>query len=492
MVQVSSQPLKELRCAVAPLAETNCLYVILRHAFISGTFIAGCAYRPEDALPSIILTTPVMLSSYAEMEDAVGNEEWERINQPEVRKRVQNRLSQRRHSEYPKTFDNFVTRHPVAEYLAIGEKLRQQREPTTQEIIIPSSFNSSYPMDGTHGLSDYPSPSLSFNGQDDRNDLPRSNQPQEVYDNFDSFSAQDMLPPDQTVSNVMAQHAPPGSVGMSRSMTPHMGRSAMNNVYQPNNMRHMGSLASGAQSLPGDSRNEFWDSPSLSDSQWAIPSFAQNSAPVCNPRVTTNHPRPASRHMHRPIARPMPRRMSNASSNQQMNAPPTPRTVDSHPSPVVQRTAANQTYPRSSSRLETAKFEVESTESNNDACSHCHTCRAPHTVDDQRPGRTSPKTPTSTPSRESSQASSPDHLEILANCSKVLADLARQSEFRDENEPEQRSRSSKRNKSNQNGYFVDGGGSSQEDDDAKGHRRHNRVEKVLILCVKNGRKTKGK
>ena len=60
---------------------------------------------------SAFSTKPVMLSSYAEMEDTVGNEEWERINQPEVRKRVQNRLSQRRHSEYLKASRSLLTPH---------------------------------------------------------------------------------------------------------------------------------------------------------------------------------------------------------------------------------------------------------------------------------------------------------------------------------------------------------------------------------------------
>ena len=55
------------------------------------------AYRQSDC------KTPVMRSSYAEMEDAAEREEWERINQPEVRKRVQNRLSQRRRSKYSLT-----------------------------------------------------------------------------------------------------------------------------------------------------------------------------------------------------------------------------------------------------------------------------------------------------------------------------------------------------------------------------------------------------
>lgn len=433
-----------------------------------------------------------MLSSYAEMEDAVGDGEWERINQPEVRKRVQNRLSQRRHSEYPKPSRSHVRLHPRAECFTQGEKIRQQREPVSQEIMIPPSFTSSYTMDAGPGTSDYPSPSLSFNGQDDRHILPRSNQPQEGYDAFDGFNAHDMLPPDQPVSNTITQHAQPGSVGMNRSMTPHMGRPAMNNSFQSTDMRPLGSLPSGPPPLPAESRNEYWDSQSLSDPQWAIPAFHQKPNPVSNPTASTNNPRQTSGHMPRPMVRPMPRRMSNASSHLQINIPPTPRTSDSHSSPVLQRNIANQAYPRSTSHLENANTESESTRDNQDACSHCRTCRAPNASDDQKPGRASPKTPRSTPSRDSSQASSPDHLEILANCSKVLANLARQSDYRDEDEPEQRPRSSKRSKSNLDGYFVDGNGSSQEDSYGDGRRRRSVVGKVVILCVKNERKTKGK
>lgn len=433
-----------------------------------------------------------MLSSYAEMEDAVGNEEWERINQPEVRKRVQNRLSQRRHSEYPTVSRPSPRLHAVAEYSTQGDKLRQQREPVSHEIIIPPSFTSSYTMEGAPGTSDYPSPSLSFNGQDDRHNLPRPNQPQEGYDAFDAFNAQDMLPPDHTVSTTMAQPAQAGSVGMNRSMTPHMGRPAMNNSYQPNNMQPLGSLASGPPTLPAVSRNEYWDSQSLSDPQWAIPSFHQNSVPASNLPASTNNPRHTSSHMPRPMVRPMPRRVSNASSNQQTNILPTPRASDSHSSPVLQRNIANQAYHRSSSHLENANTESESTRKNNDVCSHCRTRRAPSSFDDQKPGQASPKTPTSTPSRDSSQTNSPDHLEILANCSKVLANLARQSDYRDENEPEERPRSSKRSKTNLDDYYVDVNRTLQEDDYGDGHHRHNVIGKVVILCVKNGRKNKGK
>ena len=347
-------------------------------------------------------------------------------------------------------------------------------------------------MDGAPGTSDYPSPSLSFNGQDDRNYSSRSNQPQDAYDAFDGFNAQDMLPPERTVSNAMAQNAQPESVAMNRSMTPHMGHSAMHNSFQPNSMRPLGSLAPVVPSVAAESRNEYWDSQSMSDPQWAIPGFHRNSVPAPNPPASTNNSRPASSHMHRPMARPMARRMSNASSHQQMNALPTPRISESYPSPVLQRITASQAHPRSSNHVENTNPEAVKTRNNLDTCSHCRTCRTPNAIDDQRPGQSSPKTPTSTPSRDSSQASSPDHHEILANCSKVLADLARQSDYRDENESEQRPRSNKRNKSSLEGYFVDSSGSSQEDDHEFGHRRHKIVEKVVILCMKNGRKPKGK
>lgn len=430
-----------------------------------------------------------MLSSYAEMEDAVGNEEWEQINQPEVRKRVQNRLSQRRHSECPRPSSSPVVFHPFTECFTQGEKVRHQREPVTQELMIPPSYTSTYTMDGAPAPTDYPSPSVSFNGQDDRTNLISSSQAQEGYDAFESFNAQDMLPPDQTVPNVMAQHAQPGSAGMRRSMTPHVGRPTMNNSFQPNNMRPLGTLVSGPQSVPADSRNEYWDSQPLPDPQWAIPAFHQNSIPVSNPAVSTVQSRPASSSMHRPMAKSMPRRTSSASSNQQLNTLPAARTSDSYSSPVQQRNI-NQIYPQSNNHHENANTESENTRNKHDTCSHCRSCRAPNTPNDQRPGRTSPKTPSSTPSQNSSQASSPDHHDILANCSKVLADLARQSEYRDGNEHEQRPKSSKRNKSNEEGYFVDGSGSSQEDDYGESHRRRNVFEKVVILCVNNGRKTK--
>ena len=433
-----------------------------------------------------------MLSSYAEMEDAVGNEEWEQINQPDVRKRVQNRLSQRRHSECLEASKFDCTLYSFADYFIQGEKVRQERQPATQELLIPPTFTSSYTMDGAHGPSDYPSPSLSFNGHDDRNLAHRSNQPHEGYDAFNAFNTHSMFPPNQTGSNVMAQNTQPGSVGMRRSTTPHMGRPAMNNLFQTNNIRPLESHASGASIEPAESRNDYWDSQSLSDPQWTIPDFHQNSLSDSNPPASTTDTRPTSNNMHRRQPKPIPRPMSNVSSSHQMNAPPNPRTSDSYSSSVLQRNNKSHVHPGSGSHLENTRNESKSTRDDHDTCSHCRTCRTPNNFDDQKPGRVSPKTPASTPSQDSSQAGSPEHHEILANCSKVLADLARQSEYRDENDSGQRPRSSKRNKSNQQVYCADGSGSSQEDDYGDGHRRRNVVGKVVILCMKNERKIKGK
>ena len=433
-----------------------------------------------------------MLSSYAEMESAAEHEERGRINQPEVRKRIQNRLSQRRHSEYPESSIFLLTLYQVAECVPQGNKIRQQREPVAQEIMIPPSFTSASTTDGGPGPSDYQVQSLTFNAQDDWNDSILSNQLPEGYDSFGNFNANDILPPDLTSSNMMAQHAQSGSMGTTRSTTPHTGRFGTNDSFQPNNMRRFGSIAPITTSVPADSQNDAWDSSSLSDSQWAIPGYHHNQNPLPNPPVRTNNRKSTSSQIYDPVTRPMSRHISSASSKQQMNALPSPRTSDFCPSPTLQRNTVDEAYYPSSNRLGNGNTRPTATKPNHEACSHCRTCRVRSPSDDQKPGHDSPMSPSSTPLQDSSPETLSDHHEMLANCSKVLADLARQSEFRDEDEPEPRPRSGKRNKTNREGYFVDGGRSLHEDDSGDERRQRNVVERVVILCVNNGRKMKTK
>ena len=429
-----------------------------------------------------------MLSSYAEMESAAEHEERGRINQPEVRKRIQNRLSQRRHSEYPEASIPLTLYH-VAECFSQGNKIRQQREPVAQELMIPPSFTSASTTNGVPGSSDY---QAHFNGQDDWNDSIRSNQLPEGYDSFGNFNANDILPPDLTSSNMMAQHAQPGSMGTTRSTTPHTGRLGTNDSFQPNNMRRFGSIAPSAPPVPADSQNEAWDSGSLSDSQWAIPGYHHNPSPLPNPPARTNNRRSISSQIHVPLARPISRHISSAASKQQMNALPSPRASDFCPSPTLQRNTVDEAYSPFNNRLGNGNTRPTTTKAHDEACSHCRTCQARSPSDEQKPGHDSPMSPSSTPLQDSSQEDLSDHHEMLANCSKVLANLARQSEYRDEDEPEPRPRSSKRNKTKREGYFVDGGRSLHEDDSGDERRQRNVVEKVVILCINNGRKMKTK
>ena len=435
-----------------------------------------------------------MLSSFAEMESAAEHEERERINQPEVRKRIQNRLSQRRHSEYPEASIFLLTLYQVAECSFQGDKVRQQREPLAQEIMIPPSFTSASTTDGGPGPSDYQTHSLSFNARDDWNDSVRSNQLPEGYDSFGNFNANDILPSDPTSSNMIMPPAQPGSMRMTRSMTPHTGRLGTNDSFQSNNMRRFGSIAPSTPSVPADSQNEAWDSSSLSDSQWAIPGYHHKPSPLSNPPTSTNNRRSTSSQIHDPLARPMSRRFSSASSKHQMNALPSPRTSDFSPSPTLQRNMVDEAYYPSSNHLGNGNARPTTAKANHEACSHCRTCRAISPLADQKPENDSTRSPTSTLTQDSSQDNLSDHHEILANCSKVLASLARQSEYRDEDKPEKRPRSSKRNQNNREGDFADSGRSLHEDDSGDERCQRSIVEKVVILCVNNVRKkvkTKG-
>ena len=317
--------------------------------------------------------------------------------------------------------------------------------------MIPPSFTSSTAVDGAPLTSGYHIPSLSCNGQNVRNNLPQSSQLHEGCEDFEAFNAQDMVLLDQTINNMGVPHVQHKPAATSRSMTPHTRHSTMNDGFQPNNIQPPRSIASGVPPVVAEAKTEFWGSRALSDSQWTILDFHTNSMPASSLPTSTNYRQPTSGHIPRPTIRAVSKAESDDSSSQQLSAPPTPRVSDSHSSPVIQKNFAYQTYPRVRDYPEGANHEMART--NGNTCSRCRTCQNPNILNDPEPERTFPQSP--------SQASSPSHVQILASCSEVLANLARQLDHRGENEPEQMSRSSKRNKIDREGSFTDGNGNVQ-------------------------------
>ena len=426
-----------------------------------------------------------MLSSCHDFEDAVESEEWLTINEPEVRKRVQNRLSQRKHRA-SSALHIPCHRCKEADH-APGDKIRQQRALESQEIILPPSFPSSCNIEAGPGTADFPTSLRPFHNQDDRANFTRPAQSQDGFETFDGITSQELLAPEQDVPPTMGHRAQSGPSGYSPSTASPIGRHRVNSTSQSAAMP-LASLGAPPSSMPADSRNEYWMNMSSSDPPWPMSGFHHPSTSL--PKVAGNNDNawPNSNHVPRPVSRPSPRRTISSSSQPQINIPPTPRISEAHQSPGWQKHFTNQPYHKASHQAASSESESRSSRG---TCTHCGSSRPTDNFEGHKSEYASPKTPASTPSRGSIQTSSTDEVDIMSSCGKILANLARESEENTEREQGQRSRNNRRKRSRSS---VDNGSPrSDRHSQDEGHRegsRHNVVEKVVILCLKDGKLTK--
>ena len=425
-----------------------------------------------------------MLSSSQEFEDTIENEEWARINEPEVRKRVQNRLSQRKHracSKYP-----FALAVLNKADRPSGDKLRQQRELENREIIIPPSFGASCNVDAGPSTSDFATPLRSFNSQDDRSNLGRSIQSHNAYEDFDSVGPQDILPPEHDVSGSVGHPLQFGPPGLPRSTASPMGPSHLSGASQAT-AGALGPLASPPTSITADSRNEYWMNMSPSDRQWPVSGYQSPTVPLPSMAGGVNNLQLSPSHPPRHVLRPFPRRTGSASSHSRMAVPSSSNISETYQSVSSQKHLANQAYLKTISQASNAPRELES-RSNHSTCSHCGSSRAAGGLDGHESRYASPKTCRSTPSRDSDQTSSTNELDILSNCGNILAGLARESESNTEHERGRRGRHHRRKRSSSSmDHSSPRSDRNSQDGGRRECARHNVVEKVVILCLKGGR-----
>ena len=365
-----------------------------------------------------------------------------------------------------------------------GDKIRQQRELENQEIIIPPSFGSSYAVDTGPSTTAFANSLRSFNNQDDRSSMARAIQSHDTYNAFDSINPQDILAPEHDIPGTMGHHVQSAPTNFNRSTASPVGRPRFNGTSQANAVS-LGPLAPPPSSINADSRDEYWMSMSSSDPQWAMPGYQNPPAPLPNMAGGVDNPRPTSSHPSRQVPRPSPRRAISSSSHPHINIPSTPRMSETHQSPILQKQLANQTYQKPGYQTTHSPLEPERRGSHS-TCSHCGSSRAADMLDDQRSGYASPKTCRSTSSRSSNRTSSTDEMDILSNCGKILAGLAREGSTDRESSQRHRHHRRKRSRDSSDEGSPRSDRNSQDESHREGSRR-DVVEKVVILCLKNGR-----
>ncbi|KAL9607289.1 MAG: hypothetical protein Q9167_007785 [Letrouitia subvulpina] len=388
------------------------------------------------------------------------------ISQQEARKRTQNRLSQSRHSKsqcIPVSLaftDGFK-----------GAKVRQQKEALSLELVVPSSFGTSQSDEGNISLSRDTS-TASYYDQDVHQALLGENQPQIGFDNFDDFNSLNLLSPQQIVPEAMGYQTPADISGLTPAMPPHVSAPIFSNSYQSTGMPSE-TLLPPALPLDGELSNGYWAGESMAESQWNISGYSHDLPPCSNPAESINSAIPTSIVTTRPPSARKFRRTSTSISERPIGSPCNlAQTPDSHTSSGSKRNPSKRTNGKSARRPKSTRSESGS----GDSCSlhsHCRSCGASN-----EPSFS--KTPVNSPSQTLSCDTSSEHLDVLAQCNKALAQLSQQSDFDGEHEPSRKP--TRHRRIPQDGIAAD------NDVEADGQ---NAVDKVVIMYIKNRRNGKG-
>ena len=363
-----------------------------------------------------------------------------------------------------------------------GKKIRQQRESENLEIVVPPSFPSPYTVDARSSTAEFEASVRSFGSQDNRFGLPL--QSHDAYRAFEATNSQDTLPLEHDVSGTMGHYVQPEPYGLPRSTAFPMGLPRPSVVSQSIEVsRDPPAPSSSSQSA--DSESMYWTSMSSPDTQWSMSVYPE--APPKNTVSYADSSRASSSHPPRPVPRPAPRSTGGSFVDSQSVISPTPELPETHRSPLLQKHFANQSYPTASQRPGHSSYEPESRKKHT-TCSHCGSTRAADGLEEYNSDFSSTRTCASTPSRSFTRKTSTEDLNDLSSCRHILAGLARGSTEISGRESGQTSRQ-RRHKRSRN-IREDGSPTSDQDSQDESLRkggRHEIVEKVVILCLRNGK-----
>ncbi|KAL9038862.1 MAG: hypothetical protein Q9214_005113 [Letrouitia sp. 1 TL-2023] len=298
-------------------------------------------------------------------------------------------------------------------------------------------------------------------------------QPQIGFDTFDDFNSLNLLSPQQTVPEAMGHQVPAEISGSTLAMPPHVSHPTLSNSYPPAGISHE-TLLSPAVPLSGQLSNGYWTAESMAESQWNISGYCHDLSQCSNPPCSINSAGSTSTTTTTttgPSSGPKVRRTSTSISDPQVSTS-CALAPDSHTSSVSKRSSSKRTNGKSGRRPQSTRSEPGSGDSQS-FYSHCRSCGACN-----EPG--GPKPPVNTPSQIVSRDSSLDHIDVLAQCNKALAQLSQQSDYDGEHERSQRP--TRRRRRPQDGSAAD------SDIEAGGQTA---VDKVVIMYIKNKRKSAG-
>ncbi|KAI4161892.1 MAG: hypothetical protein LQ342_004458 [Letrouitia transgressa] len=377
------------------------------------------------------------------------DEKLAQVNRQEARKRTQNRLAQSRHRA----------------------KVRQQKEALSLELVVPSSFATSRSCEGNTSSSRDTSTALCYD-QDVQQDFLNTNQPQIRLDNFDDFNSLNLLSPQQMVAETIGPQTPSEISGSTLAMPPHMSHPTLGNSYPPAGNSHE-TFLSPALPLGGELSNGYWTGDSMGEPQWNHSGYSHDLSQCSKPVESNNSARSTSTMTTRPSAGPNFRRTSTSISDPQVSAPcGLAQAPDSRTSSVNKRSSSKRAIDKSGRRPQSTRSEPDTGDMHS-SYPHCRSCGACN-----EPGF--PKGPVKTPSQAVSRDSSLGHLDVLAQCDKALAQLLQQSD--DEGEHGPSPRPTRRRRRPQDRSAAD------SDIEVDGQ---NAVDKVVIMYIKNKRKSTG-
>ena len=368
-----------------------------------------------------------------------------------------------------------------------GKKIRQQREAENVQIVVPPSFPSPYTVDARSSTADFEASVRSFSSQDDLSGLARPLQSNDAYRAFEAIDTQDTLPLEHDVFGTMDHYIQPEPYGLPRSTAFPMGLPRLSGLSQSIEVSRdpRDPPDPPSSSLSADSGSTYWTNMSSPNPPWSIPNYSE--APLENTVGRANSSRASSSHPPRRISRPAPISTRSSFVHSQSAISPARGVPETHQSPLLQKHFGNQSSPKASQRTGHSSNEPESRK-NCTTCPHCGSTRAADGLEDYNSDLTFPGTCRSTPSRSFTRTTSTEELNNLRSCGKILAGLARGSKDISEREPSQtgRQRRHKRSRNSREDISPTSDQDSQEDNLRNG-ARHEVVEKVVILCLRDGK-----